>query len=87
MGINSDEIVHFFPTSCVVEPGTKTVSIPVHGWIYEPEEGSLRRRAFLGALRRALGLTKDDAGSKLFAKRAIISLELSMILSCRMGLC
>jgi phosphatidate phosphatase APP1 len=58
--IKKDENVIFFPTSCYqsTEESNEWI-LPIHGWIFDPEKNSLRRRAFVGLLRRAL-----DRGQK-----------------------
>ena len=63
-----DETLVFFPTSAVREADHWRV--PVHGWIFERETDGLGRRMALGAFRKALGLSRDDANSATFALRA-----------------
>jgi hypothetical protein len=43
--------------------------VPVHGWVYEPEEEDLTRRALIAELRKAMGLSERDAASPVFTRR------------------
>ena len=54
--IKPDENVIFFPTACYqssTESNDEWI-LPIHGWIFDPEKKSLRRRAFVALLRRAV---------------------------------
>jgi hypothetical protein len=53
--IKKDENVIFFPTACYqsTESDDKWI-LPIHGWIFDPETKSLRRRAFVALLGRAV---------------------------------
>jgi phosphatidate phosphatase APP1 len=68
--IKSDEVVIFFPTFARLDPEKQTWTLPIHGWIYEPEMDSIRRRLALGMLRRALDLDENDAETAYFKQRA-----------------
>jgi phosphatidate phosphatase APP1 len=68
--IKTDEVVIFFPTFARLDPEKQTWTLPIHGWIYEPETDSIRRRLALGMLRRALDLDENDAESAYFKQRA-----------------
>mmetsp|Transcript_35535 Transcript_35535/g.77899 ORF Transcript_35535/g.77899 Transcript_35535/m.77899 type:complete len:413 (+) Transcript_35535:41-1279(+) len=74
--IKADEDAILFPTLSrrpAPVPGNESNDtdwvVPVHGWIYEPEHDSLRRRAFLKLLRRVLDLEKGEEASKILARR------------------
>lgn len=67
--ISADERVVFFPTAAKLAEDAKTWSVPIHGWIFEPEEDDYSRAAALAVLQSALGLTSDDAAAKTFAHR------------------
>ena len=41
--IRSDERVVFFPTAATLTADGLSWKIPIHGWIFEPEEGDLAR--------------------------------------------
>jgi hypothetical protein len=64
----ADETLLFFPTSAVRDGDNWRV--PIHGWIFERERDGLGRRMALGAFRKSLGLSRDDAKSATFALRA-----------------
>lgn len=66
--IKTDEEVVFFPTYGYRD-GDQWI-VHTHGWIYEPETDDTVRRASLGALRRALGLDKDQEDTAIFKQRA-----------------
>lgn len=57
--IASDERVVFFPTAASRINGTHW-DVPIHGWIFEPEQQSKKRRAFLKVLRKFFGVTDPE---------------------------
>ena len=68
--IQDDERVVFFPTcGRLIEDG-ETWEVEVHGWIYEPEEGSLTRSALLDLIGNAAGFDDADIHGPLFRRRA-----------------
>jgi hypothetical protein len=68
--IKDDEVVVFYPTYAYQVDDGRAWSVQIHGAIFEPEEDSLRRRATLGLLRRALGLERGETETELFKTRA-----------------
>src|ERR1051326_608662 len=66
----SDERVVFFPTCGWLDETAGVWRLPIHAWVYEPEEDSLRRRAALGWFRRGWGLEADAEETELFRRRA-----------------
>ena len=68
--IKRDEEVVFFPTAAHLSADLSLWFVPVHAWVFEPEEDSLLRAAALEALARALGLDESAAQSDLFKARA-----------------
>lgn len=66
--IKSDEEVRLFPSAAWLDEGAGAWHVPVHGWIYEPEEGDLLRDGAVAGLREAL---EDDprVQSELFSSR------------------
>jgi hypothetical protein len=85
--IAKDEVVVFFP-SLGREEEDGSWRTEVHGWIFEPEEGSLLRSAGLGLLRRALGVDPQGGEAELFEKRArpfLADSERSKAISIRLG--
>jgi hypothetical protein len=68
--IKDDEEVVFFPTFGHLAEDGDTWLVALHGWIYEPESDSLKRRAALSAFRRFLGLDERAAQTTIFEERA-----------------
>lgn len=67
--IESDELVVFFPTYGHLADDGSAWWLPIHGWIYEPEESSVKRAIALAGFRRALGISADRAQLALFNER------------------
>lgn len=67
--IRSDEVVVFFPTSAHLDEESGEWVIPIHGWIFEPERNSLRRRAGIALLRNQLGLEAETDTSRILEER------------------
>lgn len=68
--IKSDEAVVFYPTYARSVDNGRAWAVSIHGSIFEPETGSLKRAAALGMLRRLLGLSSEEAEARLFQERA-----------------
>jgi phosphatidate phosphatase APP1 len=67
--INRDERVVFFPTAGrLSDDGTEWI-VPIHGWIFEPEQNDLLRRAALAELKEELGLAPELQTTKVFDDR------------------
>jgi len=66
--IKSDERVIFFPTAATFDGNRQQWVIPVHGWIFEPEEDDLLRKALLRELREELDFA-DANESKILQDR------------------
>lgn len=64
----ADEEVMLFPTAGWFDAASGEWSVPIHGWIYEPERDSLMRGSLLRAFRRALEL--DEEETPIFRERA-----------------
>ncbi len=67
--IKADEQVLFFPTAARWDRERQLWSIPIHGWIFEPEEDGVARRAAVSKLRTTLGLNPDQSETELFEQR------------------
>lgn len=65
--IKSDEQVVFFPT--VAHRVAEAWVVPIHGWVFEPEEDSHWRSEFTDALGDVLDLEASPAERALFEKR------------------
>ena len=68
--LGSDERIVFFPTCGWLDEAAGVWRLPIHTWVYEPEEESIRRKAAISLLRRALGLDDEAAETELFRARA-----------------
>ena len=58
--LKSDERIIFFPTAAKLHPDGRAWSVPIHGWVFEPEADDLMRGFFLRQMRETL--QADDAG-------------------------
>lgn len=68
--IQDDEHVVFFPTCGRLIESGETWEVEVHGWIYEPEEGSITRGALLDIFGHIAGFDNADLDGPIFRKRA-----------------
>lgn len=69
-GLDKDVNVQFFPTSARYVPERKEWLLPVHAWVYRPDEESAFRAAALDGLRRLLDLEPTPDQAPLFKERA-----------------
>lgn len=86
--IAEDETVIFFPTSSRLSDDGRAWTVPIHGWIFEPETDSLVRKATLKLLAKSLGLEEHAAEDETFQHRAaafLVDNERSKRLSIRIG--
>jgi hypothetical protein len=67
--VKPDEAVVFFPTCGHFDARQQAWIVPLHGWLFKPEQNSLGRRFALGALRRALDLQPTPDEEPVFARR------------------
>jgi phosphatidate phosphatase APP1 len=67
--IKSDERVVFFPTEARLSDDRQTWIVPIHGWIFEPEENDALRTAAVRELREVLGLSEKQPATAIFEKR------------------
>ena len=73
--LKSDEDLIFFPTLSrqveTLSDGRSSIEwdVAIHGWIFEPEHTSLRRRAFIKFLRKVLDLEKGEEASEILERR------------------
>lgn len=70
--LKSDEELELFPV--VAKRTLNGWSLELHAWVYEPEIDSIRRSLAISVLAESLGLSNDDTGSDVFAKRARVFL-------------
>ena len=67
--IKPDEHVVFFRTAAWFEPDTELWHVPIHGWIYEPEDSSSRKAIFETILDESFGLQVTPGNDAIFAER------------------
>ena len=67
--IAADETVVFFRTTGWLNEETQEWHLPIHGWIYEPQDSSSRRAIFERVLESRYDLTTDDDTEPNFARR------------------
>ena len=67
--IKRDEEIVFFPVAARLSADLGHWIVPLHGWVFEPEEDSLWRRGALGALALSLGLEESTGDSEIFKER------------------
>lgn len=68
--VRNDENVVFFPTYACQVDGVARWNMAIHGTVFEPELGSLKRAAVLELLCAALGLPREQAESDILRERA-----------------
>lgn len=67
--IESDETVVFFRTSAWLDEETQTWQIPIHGWVYEPEDSKARLAFFRSILDSQFDLVPDSDTEENFSHR------------------
>ena len=67
--IRNDEFVQFFNTTAWFDESAREWHVPVHGWIYEPEDSSVRRALFEKILKDKYKLEIDEAADANFSRR------------------
>jgi hypothetical protein len=68
--IKTDEEVIFFPTIGHLDEDSKAWIVPVHGWIFEPEEASVWRAALVEELLEHLELEPEASDDERFRRCA-----------------
>lgn len=67
--IKSDEEVVFFPTPAHLSADGESWRLLIHGWIFEPEENDLLRRALLAQIADALNLQPGQPVTRTLKSR------------------
>ncbi len=91
--IRADEQVILFPTvgrwnlnanaaANNTTTTTNSLEVPVHGWIFEPEANSIRRKAFRALLRQTLRafINNDDHDDAVLLQNEILNRRISPFL-------
>ena len=68
--LKADEEIIFFPTSAHLDVENNSWVIPVHGWVFEPEEDSIWRSMLVEELLEWLELVPELKSQELFRLRA-----------------
>jgi phosphatidate phosphatase APP1 len=67
--IKSDETILFFPTAARLTDDGKHWIVPIHGWIFEQEQGDLLRGAAVEQIRRAVGDAATEGERQILEQR------------------
>jgi hypothetical protein len=67
--VKNDEALVFFNTSAWLNKQTDQWHIPIHGWIYEPEESIVRKALITESLKTVYGLTTNHHSQSIFDQR------------------
>ncbi|MDH5178226.1 MAG: DUF2183 domain-containing protein [Gammaproteobacteria bacterium] len=67
--IKQDETVEFFRTSAWQDKTTGQWHVPIHGWIYEPQNSTVRKKIFATVMNKKFDLKVDAANEKYFDER------------------
>ena len=66
--IKADETVVFFRTAAW-QDNNGDWQVPIHGWIYEPQDSTLRKQVFAKVLEEKYDLSIDKSNEKIFSER------------------
>ena len=67
--LKPDEHVVFFNTSAWLDETGESWNVPIHGWIYEPEDSSVRLKVFETVLEQKFELEVNESNERIFARR------------------
>jgi phosphatidate phosphatase APP1 len=68
--VRNDERIIFFPTAAFLTEDGKHWTMPIHGWIFEPEEDGLARKALVATLASIIDLDDQPAEQqRIFRQR------------------
>lgn len=67
--IKADESIIFFRTAAWLDEGAEKWHLPIHGWVYEPQNSRVRKAAVGKVLKDKYGLTVPQESEELFASR------------------
>lgn len=68
--VRADETAVFFPTCGYLDEQRQAWVVPIHGWLFRPDDGSRARRFALAGLRRALDIEPTAEEEPVFIRRA-----------------
>ena len=67
--IAQDETLVFFRTAGWLDESTGEWHLPVHGWVYEPQDSAVRKALFEKILEEKYDLVVDDSNESNFSER------------------
>lgn len=67
--ISADEVVVLFRTSAWFDDATDKWHVPIHGWVYEPEDSSARKALFAAILKSEYDLSANERTQSNFDRR------------------
>jgi phosphatidate phosphatase APP1 len=67
--VEKDETIVFFNTSAWLDQQTEQWHIPIHGWIYEPEDSVIRKGIIADSLETVYGLSINTKSQTIFNQR------------------
>ena len=67
--LNNDDFLVFFRTSAWLDADTNYWHLPIHGWIYEPQNSQFRKAALAKVLQEKYGLKADARTEANFDRR------------------
>lgn len=73
--INKDEQVVFFPTAGWLNVADQKWHLPIHGWIYEPEDSATRKALFARVLDEQFDLAPSSETDANFTRRVNLLLS------------
>ncbi|HNP63392.1 MAG TPA: DUF2183 domain-containing protein [Woeseiaceae bacterium] len=67
--ITDGEVVEFFRTSASFDEAEQAWHIPVHGWVYQPEDSTVRKALFASIMKNEFGLVPSNETEANFTRR------------------
>lgn len=67
--LDPDESIVQFRSAAWFDTQSATWNLPVHGWVFEPEDSQIRKRAIAGVLEQRYGLKASGDSEAVFSSR------------------
>ncbi len=67
--IHRDEMIIFFPSAASASLDGTVWQLPIHGWVFEPESDSLKRRTLVRTAQFGFGNLEDGESAELLRRR------------------
>ncbi len=68
--IDHDDVIQFFTTSAQLDEEKHEWIIPIHAWVYEPEDSRLRLKSFESLIKNKYGIIVDEHSRENFKTRS-----------------